>query len=324
MSGVSDAIHAVNLGKTFTGSGGSVCAVAGLDLRVGAGELFGLLGPNGAGKSTTIGMLTTMVMPTSGTATVAGADVRADPVAVKRRIGVVAQTNTLDQDLSVAENFEYRGRFFGMRPRPARRRAEELIEMFGLVARAGAMASELSGGQAQRAMIARALMHLPEVLFLDEPTAGLDPQSRLHLWSILRELHTHGQTILLTTHHMDEAEQLCDRIAILDHGSLLACDTPTALTSSLGVDTLLQVIYDGDPTPVAHALGHAPSHGTSPPGRVEVAGNQLRLFTQDPTPLLGQVIAHGAGAGLTVEDVTVRRPSLETVFLTLTGREYRD
>src|SRR5215831_9477519 len=224
-SGAGTAIRTEDLRKTYKTSRGDVPAVRGIDLNVPSGELFGLLGPNGAGKSTTIGMLTTLVLPTGGRAWVAGIDVVADPVGVKRRIGVVTQNNTLDMQLTVAENLEFRSRFFGLGLRDAARRAEQLLVAFGLEDRRKAIATDLSGGQAKRLLIARALVHQPDVLFLDEPTAGLDPQTRVNLWDILRLLHDQGQTILLTTHYMEEAEALCDQIAVVDHGEVLAAGT---------------------------------------------------------------------------------------------------
>ena len=228
-TGAGTAIRTEDLRKTYKTSRGDVPAVRGIDLNVPAGELFGLLGPNGAGKSTTIGMLTTLVLPTGGRAWVAGIDVVADPVGVKRRIGVVTQNNTLDMQLTVTENLEFRSRFFGLGPREAARRAAQLIDAFGLGDRSKAMATDLSGGQARRLLIARALVHRPEVLFLDEPTAGLDPQTRVNLWDILRVLHDQGQSILLTTHYMEEAERLCDRIVVMDHGQVIAADTLAGL-----------------------------------------------------------------------------------------------
>ena len=209
------AIRTEDLRKTYKSSRGDVPAVCGIDLSVGSGQFFGLLGPNGAGKSTTIGMLTTLVLPTGGRAWVAGLDVVADPVGVKRRIGVVTQNNTLDMQLTVAENLEFRSRFFGLGLREASRRAAQLLEVFGLADRRKAMSTDLSGGQAKRLLIARALVHRPDVLFLDEPTAGLDPQTRANLWDILRVLHAQGQTILLTTHYMEEAEALCEQVAVI-------------------------------------------------------------------------------------------------------------
>ena len=228
------AIRTEDLRKTYKSSRGDVPAVRGIDLSVGSGQFFGLLGPNGAGKSTTIGMLTTLVLPTGGRAWVAGLDVVANPVGVKRRIGVVTQNNTLDMQLTVAENLEFRSRFFGLGLREASRRASQLLEVFGLADRRKAMSTDLSGGQAKRLLIARALVHRPDVLFLDEPTAGLDPQTRANLWDILRVLHAEGQTILLTTHYMEEAEALCEQVAVVDHGEVLASGTVNELKEGDG------------------------------------------------------------------------------------------
>jgi len=321
-AGTAAAILTEDLRKTYKTSRGDVPAVRGIDLDVAAGELFGLLGPNGAGKSTTIGMLTTLVVPTGGRAWVGGIDVVADPVGVKRRIGVVTQNNTLDMQLTVAENLEFRSRFFGLGPREASRRAAQLIDAFGLGDRRRAIATDLSGGQARRLLIARALVHRPEVLFLDEPTAGLDPQTRVNLWDILRLLHGQGQTILLTTHYMEEAEALCDRIAVVDHGEVLASGTVEELTQGTGAETVITVRYEGsvpDGLPAAAGLPGRPGVRT-----VETDGDRVRVFTTEPGGVLGELVTAGAVAGLTVLDATQLKPSLETVFLTLTGREYRE
>src|SRR3954470_2165111 len=217
---------------------GDILAVDRLDLEVHAGEIFGLLGPNGAGKTTTAGMLTTRVIPTGGRALVGGVDVVAHPTAAKQLIGVVPQTNTLDRSLSVSENLYFHGRFFGMSAKTAKAEADRLLTRFRLTDRARVPVLALSGGMAQRLMVARAIMHRPTILFLDEPTAGLDPQSRIALWEILGELHGDGQTILLTTHYMEEADQLCDRVAIMAHGRILALDTPAALKASVDVGSV--------------------------------------------------------------------------------------
>jgi daunorubicin resistance ABC transporter ATP-binding subunit len=316
------AIRTQDLRKTYKTSRGDVHAVRGIDLDVRGGELFGLLGPNGAGKSTTIGMLTTLVLPTGGRAWVAGIDVVADPVGVKRRIGVVTQNNTLDMQLTVTENLEFRSRFFGLGPREAIRRADQLIEAFGLGDRRKAIATDLSGGQARRLLIARALVHRPEVLFLDEPTAGLDPQTRVNLWDILRILKDQGQTILLTTHYMEEAEALCDRIAVVDHGLVLAAGTVDDLKEGAGADTVITVRYEDEvPEGLTAAAGVMDRPGVS---KVELERDRVRVFTREPDGVLGELVAAGARAGLTVRDATQLKPSLETVFLTLTGREYRE
>ena len=319
---VDAAIKTEGLRKTYRSSRGDVEAVRGIDLDVPQGEFFGLLGPNGAGKSTTIGMLTTLVHPTAGRAWVAGHDVTDDTVAVKRRIGVVTQNNTLDLQLTVAENLEFRSRFFGLSARVAARRAAQLIDAFGLSDRKNAMADQLSGGQARRLLIARALVHKPDVLFLDEPTAGLDPQTRVNLWDILSVLHQQGQTILLTTHYMEEAEALCDRIAVVDHGRVLAEGALEQLMEDSGAVTVVTVRFE-EPVPegLAERAGLLARSGVS---KVETDGDQLRVFSSDPDELLGDLIAIGAKEGLHVRDAAQAKPSLETVFLALTGRDYRE
>jgi daunorubicin resistance ABC transporter ATP-binding subunit len=316
------AIRTQDLRKTYKSSRGDVEAVRGIDLDIPPGEFFGLLGPNGAGKSTTIGMLTTLVRPTGGRAWVAGHDVTRQPVEVKRRIGVVTQNNTLDLQLTVAENLQFRSRFFGLSARTAAKRAEALIDAFGLGDRRNAMADQLSGGQARRLLIARALVHKPDVLFLDEPTAGLDPQTRVNLWDILTVLHEQGQTILLTTHYMEEAEALCDRVAVVDHGKVLAAGTLEELKEDVGAVTVVTVRFE-QPVPdgLAERAGLAARPGVT---KAETDGDQLRVFSADPEGLLGDLIAAGTAAGLHVRDATQLKPSLETVFLTLTGREYRE
>jgi daunorubicin resistance ABC transporter ATP-binding subunit len=316
------AIRTEGLRKTYKSSRGDVEAVRGIDLDIPPGEFFGLLGPNGAGKSTTIGMLTTLIAPTGGRAWTAGHDVVKDPVAVKRRIGVVTQNNTLDMQLTVQENLEFRSRFFGLSLGAASKRAAALIDAFGLSDRRKAMADQLSGGQARRLMIARALVHQPDVLFLDEPTAGLDPQTRVNLWDILRVLHEQGQTILLTTHYMEEAEALCDRIAVVDHGKVLAEGSVDQLLADSGAQTVVTVRYE-EPVPagLAEQAGLAGRPGVT---KVEADGDQLRVFSTDPEGLLGDLVSAGTANGLHVRDAAQARPSLETAFLALTGREYRE
>jgi ABC-type multidrug transport system ATPase subunit len=264
-------------------------------------------------------MLTTLVVPTAGRAEVCGLDVARDAVEVKRRIGMVSQNNTLDNDLNAFENLEFRGRFFGMGRKDARRRADELLEMFGLTDKREGRPLELSGGQAKRLMICRALVHRPEVLFLDEPTAGLDPQTRVNLWEVLRKLQADGQTTVLTTHYMEEAEALCDRVAVVDHGKVLASGTVEGLKASAGADTVITVTYDGPAPGGVDVLRERDGVG-----KVEVNGAQVRVFARDPEGVLGELVAAGAAGGVGVTDAAQLRPSLETVFLTLTGREYRE
>src|ERR1700727_2141854 len=237
-------IETVDLTKTYSGT--VFRAVDGLTPRVEAGGVFGLLGPNGAGKTTTIGVLTTRVIPTGGQALIGGIDVVEHPTLVKQLIGVVSQQNTLDRQLTPFENLYWHGRLFGMGAKESRQTANELLERFQLTRFAKASVYALSGGMAQRLMVARAIFHRPAVLFLDEPTAGLDPQGRLALWDLLRDLNADGQTIMLTTHYMEEADKLCGRVAIMDHGKILALNTPSELKRSVGADTIVTVKATGD------------------------------------------------------------------------------
>ncbi len=221
-------LPSIGNGGTSRGTGDTV-ALEGLDLAVEEGEFFGLIGPNGAGKTTTIGVLTTRVLPTSGTAFVAGADVVRESVAVRQRIGVVPQRPNPDRSLNALENLVYHAAYFGVRRKEASRRAMALMERLEIANKAHMKVDHLSGGQQQRLMIARALIHEPTILFLDEPTVGLDPNARNSLWEILRDLHRQGRTIVMTTHYMPEADELSDRIALIDRGKLLALDTPENL-----------------------------------------------------------------------------------------------
>ena len=304
------------LTKVFAGS---IRAVDGLDLSVGEGEIFGLLGPNGAGKTTTVGMLTTRVLPTSGLALVAGMNVVENPNAAKQLIGVVSQSNTLDRSLSVWDNLYFHGRYFGMSAQDARGRADELLERFRLSDRAAAEIDALSGGMAQRVMLARSIVHRPRILFLDEPTAGLDPQSRLALWDVLSELHSAGQTILLTTHYMEEAEQLCHRVAIMDHGKLLALDSLTRLKQSVGADTEVRVAADGDLEKLADCLRSF--EGAT---HTAVVDESVRVYLRGSAGVLPRVVDHAEQAGFTVKDLTLSEPTLESVFINLTGRDLRE
>ncbi len=295
-------------------------AVDGIDLEVPAGMFFGLLGPNGAGKSTVIGMLTTRVDPTSGTAEIDGIDVRRHPAAAKRLLGVVSQTNTLDRSLNVAENLEFHGRYFGMRGREAKARAAELLETFQLADRARSSVAALSGGLAQRLMVARALVHRPAVLFLDEPTTGIDPQTRINLWEQLRALHAQGQTILLTTHYLDEADALCERIAVVDHGRVLADDSPAGLKREHGSDTLITMTVEGGGLEGLRAQAEA----LPAVAQAVLDGDRLRVTAGDSEGLLATLVSAAADRGVTVHDASSQPPSLESVFLALTGRELRE
>lgn len=295
---------------------GETIALHGLDLRVGAGDFFGLLGPNGAGKTTTIGILTTRVRPTAGTAVVAGADVRTDPVGVRLRIGVVPQRPNPDRSLNVVENLLFHAAYFGIPHSSASARATALLSQLGIADKARAKVDALSGGQQQRLMIARALIHEPRVLFLDEPTVGLDPQARLALWDILRELHAGGRTIVMTTHYMEEAEQLCDRIAIVDHGRLLAEDTPEALVARAPGGTLIELALDGEAVSVIGAAESIPGISSA-----QAQANVLRAYSDCGGQVIPALIAVAEGAARSVTDIHLASPNLETLFISLTGRK---
>ena len=313
-----EVIRTVALRKVYDGA--DFAAVDGLDLSVRGGEIFGLLGPNGAGKTTTAGMLTTRVVPTSGEAFVGAIDVVAQPALAKQLIGIVSQQNTLDRQLNVWENLYFHGRLFGISATDSRRIADELLAKMHLAKWAKASVFALSGGMAQRLMMARAIFHRPAVLFLDEPTAGLDPQSRLALWEILGELNRDGQTILLTTHYMEEADELCDRVAIMDHGKILALDTPAELKRSIGADTIVTVKAAGDLDMLAQRLSDAIAEVT----QTRSIDGGVELHVREAKRLVPRVVNAAERAGFDLADLSVAEPSLETVFISLTGKELRD
>ncbi|GAA4705932.1 ABC transporter ATP-binding protein [Phytohabitans rumicis] len=316
---------------------GRVNAVDGLTFEVAAGEIFGLLGPNGAGKSTTIGVLTTRVRATSGYAAVCGVDVHRDPVGARRLLAMVPQRTNLDRSLSPRRNLLFHAAYHDVPARVRRARAAELLEAFGLAERADERIEVLSGGMTQRIMIARALMHQPQVLFLDEPTAGLDPQSRLFLWDRVRELRERGVTIVLTTHDMDEAADLAHRVGIVDHGKLLALDTPAALIRGLADRTVLDLSVvpapRDDPASVLTALttvdgvkrGEWVAPCPTPPGATSANGQRrLRLhLDSEPTAALALLVAVLDRRQARLSDVHVGRASLEDVFIAFTGRGLR-
>ena len=301
---------------TMVTSPGDVVALESLDLDIQAGEFFGLLGPNGAGKTTAIAILTTRVLPTSGKAIVAGADVVSDSVRVRQTIGVVPQRPNADLSLNVLENLQFHAAYFGIGSEVATKRAYELLERLGLSDKAGSKMSELSGGQQQRLMIVRALMHEPDIIFLDEPTVGLDPQARLDLWEILRDLHRRGRTIVMTTHYMDEADRLCDRLAIIDRGRLLALDTPQTLKSKAPGGTLIELVLDGDAVPAGEIAETI--EGVS---HVEANDGLLRVHSSRGGQTLPALIEAAESSGRTVTDIHLLQPSLETLFVSLTGRK---
>jgi ABC-2 type transport system ATP-binding protein len=333
------AVEVVELVKRYARS--PVNAVDGISFAVGAGEVFGLLGPNGAGKTTTVGILTTRVRPTGGHALIGGVDVVREPVAARRQLAVVPQRSNLDRSLSIRDNLVFHAAYHGVPPAERAARADELLEQFGLLERARERPDFFSGGQSQRVMIARALMHAPRVLFLDEPTTGLDPAARLFVWDRLRELRDRGVTLVLTTHDMDEAASLSDRVGIMDHGRLLALDTPQGLMRSMSGEATLELATDGAVGDAA-ADALAELAGVQRVERVQVApaGNGAgpgapAPSTDSPTPrvrlyLTGEaalLVAPAAAAladhGLALVDVKLGAPTLEDVFIHLTGRTLR-
>jgi ABC-2 type transport system ATP-binding protein len=311
-------IRTERLSKVYDGA--DFAAVDELTLSVRRGEIFGLLGPNGAGKTTTAGMLTTRVIPTSGRAWVGAVDVVAEPALAKQLIGVVSQQNTLDRQLTVWENLYFHGRLFGISAPESREIADALLEQFRLSKWGKASVYALSGGMAQRLMVARAIFHRPAVLFMDEPTAGLDPQSRLALWEILEQLHANGQTILLTTHYMEEADRLCERVAIMDHGKILALDTPDALKRSVGADTIVTLKTPGD----TQALGARIAAEIDGVTRTRPLKGGIEVHVTGVQRLVPRMVAVAEAARIELLDLSVTEPTLETVFIHLTGKELRD
>ena len=360
------AVEVVELVKRYPKR--DVNAVDGLSFAIREGEVFGLLGPNGAGKTTTVGVLTTRVEATSGRAILAGIDVLRDPVAARARLAVVPQRSNLDRSLTPRQNLTFHAAYHGVGRAERNARAATLLKQFGLEEQADIKVDWYSGGMAQRLMIARALIHEPDVLFLDEPTTGLDPQARLFVWDRVREMRERGVTILLTTHDMDEAAELTDRVGIIDHGKLLALDTPTNLIKGLSGQSVLELTVTPAPGESADELiaalcgidgvdraervaaaipsfgpgngfpggfpgfgGGGPGAGAPRPSGVATAvvpGTaapvQLRLYlTVEPATMLGPVVGLLAARSAELTDVHIGQPSLEDVFIELTGRGLR-
>ena len=318
----------LDLVKTYpaTRKSPAVEAVRGISFAVEAGETFGLLGPNGAGKSTTLGCITTLVRPTSGRVTVDGVDVVARAQDAKRLMAVVPQTRNLDRDLTVRELLVYHGRYFGLAAAECFSRADRLLAEMQLTDKAGAKPLTLSGGMQQRAMIARALMHDPRVLLLDEPTTGLDPQARRMLWETVAALQGRGITVILTTHYMEEADRLCGRLAIVDHGRILTLDTPAALKRALPGGQILDLSVSAA-TAMQPGLQAIP--GVLRIERVERSAaddglERLRLFIDPADGLLDRVFRAVREAGGELRHVSLNAPSLEDVYIHLTGRELRE
>jgi ABC-2 type transport system ATP-binding protein len=304
-------------------------AVDGVSFTVDRGEIFGLLGPNGAGKTTTIGILTTAVRPTGGAARVAGEDVVTDQIRVKQRIAVVPQLNNLDRSLRVREILTFHAAYHDVPKREREALADSLLKELGLFDRQKEKVTRYSGGMVQRVMIARALMHEPDVLFLDEPTNNLDPQSRLFLWDKIQALNARGLTILLTTHDMDEADRLCRRIAIMDHGKILVNDTPAALKRIIPGGNALELQCESDGVGPANLLERFQTlPGVSRAEHVESAQREdgvtsYRLYAPDAGALVGPAAQAAIESGASIRDLSVKNATLEEVFIYLTGRHLR-
>jgi ABC-2 type transport system ATP-binding protein len=298
-----------------------VVALDGIALEIRAGEIFGLLGPNGAGKSTTIGILTTRTRPTAGRAFIGELDVWREPVAAKLLIGVVPQRPNLDLALTAREILRFHGAYFRQGARERARRSDELLCKFKLTDRADHNVRGFSGGMMQRLSIARAMMHDPQVLFLDEPSAGLDPQTRLLLWDIVREYNRQGKTIVTTTHYMDEADELCDRLAIIDHGRIIAEGSPRELKSSIPGGYLIRLKFDRVPEGLLADFQQLP--GVTEVRTAAGAGG-IDVYAGSGGLLIGPMVGAAQARGAELHDVHIAEPSLETLFLHHTGRSLRD
>jgi ABC-2 type transport system ATP-binding protein len=289
---------------------GDLTAVDSASIEINEGELFGLLGPNGAGKTTLISMLCTMLKPTGGRGEVSGHDIVSDPDGVRNSIGIVFQDPSLDEQLTGRENLDFHGRMYRIKHN-RKERIEEVLNLVELSDRADGLVKTYSGGMRRRLELARGLMHHPEVLFLDEPTLGLDPQTRLHIWEYIKELKQKGVTIIITTHYMDEADYLCDRIAIIDHGRIIALDTPERLKGLVAGDVI--TIESSDPEKLAEVLE----------GEAKILGSVLQLNVRNGETQIPKIIEIANKNGITVDSVGLRKPTLEDIFIHITGRSIR-
>ena len=315
------AVQVTGLRKSFRVAGATIEAVSGIDLTVPAGEIFGLLGPNGAGKTTTLRILATLLPADAGSVFIAGADVFRAPGLVRRRIGYVGQLGGADKEATGRENLLLAGRLYGLSAADARRRCAELTAVFDLDALADRPVRTYSGGQRRRLEVALGIMHRPQVLFLDEPSTGLDPQNRANLQEQVRLLRDEGTTIFLTTHYLDEADQLCDRVAIVDHGRVIALGSPDELKQRYSGDTI-EVTADAQADAledVAYSLADEPSIAS-----LAVANGTIRVTAVDATKAMAAVFGALASRGVPTRAASVARPTLDDVFLRETGRSLRD
>ena len=306
-----------DLHKSF----GRLAAVRGLSFGIQRGEVFSLLGPNGAGKTTTISMLSGLVTPTSGDATIAGHSIRRDPQAVKRAIGVVPQEIALYRPLSARENLLFWGRMYGLGGADLRRRVDEVLDLVGLRDRAKDRLETYSGGMQRRINIAAGLLHHPQLVFMDEPTVGIDPQSRRNILDMVKQLNAQGMTVLYTTHYMEEAQELSNRIGIIDHGQLIALGTLDELTRLVGEEDVVELQVGAESTPPALLDALSAVKGVRQATRLN---GTLRLLARDGHAALPELITIANSQGTHITNVAIREPNLEAVFLHLTGRALRD
>lgn len=322
------AIETTNLTCAF----GNVVAVDSISIQVKDGELFGLLGPNGAGKTTLINMLSTMIPPTSGTATVWGHDIKKKPSAVRKNIGVVFQGTTLDDRLTGRENLDLHGRLYGLAKPLRKERMAEVLKLVELEDKADILVKKYSGGMMRRLEIARGLMHHPRVLFLDEPTLGLDPQTRNHIWEYIRRLNSEEKvTMVLTTHYMEEADHLCERIAIIDNGHIVALDTPQNLKDALGGDVIILGVEDEKAAGMLCGLYDSATHDSTthdPNAQERITARQkdrdVFITIKDGGHKIPRLLRIAADAGIVVLSVDLHRPTLDDVFLNYTGKAIRE
>ncbi|MEH1014082.1 ATP-binding cassette domain-containing protein [Micromonospora sp. CPCC 206060] len=317
-------IETSGLRKSFRSRQGreskTVDAVRGVDLHVTEGEIFGFLGPNGAGKTTTLRMLATLIEPDGGAATIAGADLRRDPAGVRRRIGYVPQGGSTWDESTAREELVLQARMYGIGRAEARRRAVRALAAFQLTEYADRRCRTYSGGQRRRVEIALGIIHEPKVVFLDEPTTGLDPQSRAHMWDEIRRLRNEGMTVFITTHYLDEADALCDRIAITDHGEVVAEGTPADLKREISGDVVV-VGLDRASTPQAAQVLDTEEY-VAKLETVDEGG--LRLYVSEGATAIPLILRRLDAADLTLRSIELHRPSLDDVFLTKTGRSLRE
>lgn len=310
-------IETLNLRKIFRSGAKTVVAVDGIDLVVASGEIFGMLGPNGAGKTTTMRMLTTLLKPTEGKATLVGYDLLLQPTLVRDHIGYVSQTGGLEWNATARENLLLQARIYGFSQDAAQKRVDELIQIFDLTSFADRVVATYSGGQRRRVDIALGIVHKPKLVFLDEPTIGLDPQSRSQVWQEIRNLRAQGTTILFTTHYLDEADSLCDRVAIVDYGKIIALDTPDSLKRSIGRD----VVVLGMAEAVLGAINPEQLF-SGIPGIREIIKEKvgLRFLLTEGEQLLPHLLRACDKAGIELTMISLHQPTLDDVFLQKTGR----